>query len=104
MTPALLGLAASLSARPQIDPADVSPGLLGFIPVFLIALAVIGLGLSMTSKLRKVNKRQALLDAADAAAAKAAGQDGPGASSRGSGSTAAGDSPTDTPSDGPARP
>jgi len=51
-----------------VDPADVSPGLLGFFTVFLIALACIGLFRSLTSKLRNVNHRQALLDAEEAAA------------------------------------
>ena len=55
--------------REEIDPGDVSPGLLGFLPVFLIALACIGLFLSLTSKLRKVNRRQERLDAEEAAAA-----------------------------------
>lgn len=66
MTSAPLALAPLLAV---VDPADVSPGLLGFLPVFFIALACIGLFLSLTSKLRKVNRRQALLDAEEAAAA-----------------------------------
>lgn len=55
-----------------LDPVDVSPGLLGFLPVFLIALVCVGLFLSLTSKLRKVNRRQARLDAEEAAAAGSA--------------------------------
>jgi len=62
-----------------INPGDVSPGLLGFLPVFVIALACIGLFLSLTSKLRKVNRRQERLDAQEAAATLlAAGEDGTG--------------------------
>jgi len=57
----------SPSLRGGPDPADISPGLLGFLPVFLIALACIGLFLSLTSKLRKVNRRQAREDAEEAA-------------------------------------
>ncbi|QTE28855.1 hypothetical protein [Pengzhenrongella sicca] len=55
-----------------IEPGLVSPGLLGFLPVFAIALVCIGLFLSLTAKLRKVNHRQARLDAEEAAAADAA--------------------------------
>lgn len=102
MTPALLDLAALPAAGPgsgplpgtlatataapapspggEVDPADISPGLLGFLPVFFIALACIGLFLSLTSKLRKVNRRQALLDAEEAAAA---GAPAPGAGAAG---------------------
>ena len=76
----------SPSLRGNLEPGDVSPGLLGFLPVFLIALACIGLFLSLTSKLRKVNRRQAQLDAEEAAAAAAA----PGAAGP------AGDGPDDT--------
>ena len=60
----------------NLEPGDISPGLLGFLPVFLIALACIGLFLSLTSKLRGVNRRQAQLDAEEAAAAAAAGAAG----------------------------
>ncbi|RYV50498.1 hypothetical protein [Pengzhenrongella frigida] len=56
----------------DLEPGDVSPGLIGFLPVFLIALACIGLFLSLTSKLRKVNRKQAQIDAEEAAAASAA--------------------------------
>jgi hypothetical protein len=47
---------------------EVSPGLLGFVPVFLIALACVGLFLSLTRHLRRVTVRQAMLDAEDEAA------------------------------------
>ncbi len=53
----------------SLEPGDVSPGLIGFLPVFLIALACIGLFLSLTNKLRGVNRRQAQIDAEEAAAA-----------------------------------
>jgi len=53
----------------NLEPGDISPGLIGFLPVFLIALACIGLFLSLTSKLRGVNRRQAQIDAEEAAAA-----------------------------------
>ena len=59
----------SPNQQPELDPANVSPGLLGFLPVFAIALVSIGLFLSLTAKVRKVNHRQAGLDADEAAAA-----------------------------------
>jgi hypothetical protein len=56
---------------------EVSPGLLGFLPPFLIALACVGLFLSLTRHLRRVNVRQAQIDAAEAEAARS-GEDHPG--------------------------
>jgi hypothetical protein len=47
----------------SFSPLEVSPGLAGFIPVFLIALACIVLFLSLTRHLRRVTVRQAQLDA-----------------------------------------
>lgn len=44
---------------------EVSPGLAGFIPVFLIAVACIGLFLSFTRQMRRVAVRQAQRDALD---------------------------------------
>ena len=49
----------------SFSPLEVSPGLAGFIPVFLIALACIVLFLSLTRHLRRVTVRQAELDAAE---------------------------------------
>lgn len=50
------------------EPWEVSPGLLGFVPVFLIALACVGLFLSFTRQMRRVTVRQAQRDAQEAAA------------------------------------
>ena len=56
----------SPSPSPEsFSPLEVSPGLAGFIPVFLIALACIVLFLSLTRHLRRVTVRQAELDAAE---------------------------------------
>jgi hypothetical protein len=49
---------------------EVSPGLLGFIPVFLIAVACVFLFLSLTRHMRRVTVRQAQRDAEDARAAE----------------------------------
>ena len=43
--------------RPDLEVTDVSPGLGGFLAIFVVAIAVIFLMLSMTKKLRKVNHR-----------------------------------------------
>jgi hypothetical protein len=51
----------------DLQPFDVSPGLLGFIPPFLIAVACVGLFLSLTRHLRRVAVRQAQMEAAEAA-------------------------------------
>lgn len=39
--------------RPELDPYDVSPGLVGFLVMFVIALACILLFLSLTKHLRR---------------------------------------------------
>jgi hypothetical protein len=85
VSPAVLVLPASLTssadvtasvAQPSPTPTgptgefqdfEVSPGLLGFIPPFLIALACVVLFLSLTRHLRRVTVRQAQIDAAEAA-------------------------------------
>lgn len=41
--------------RPGLDPTDVSPGLLGFVFMFVLAVAVIFMMLSMNKKMRKVS-------------------------------------------------
>ncbi len=64
------------------SPLEVSPGLLGFVPVFLIALACVLLFLSLTKQLRRVKVRQAQLDAAEAAGA-GRGEPGPDAGGTG---------------------
>jgi hypothetical protein len=89
------------------EPWEVSPGLLGFVPVFLIALACVGLFLSLTRQMRKVTVRQAMRDADDAAALREGGlREAPGdGSARGDGSggpagpaaPAGGDRPGDGP-------
>ena len=69
--------------QPGLEPGDVSPGLLGFLPVFAIALVCIVLFRSLTTKLRGVRRRQELLDAEEAAALDAAGDPAPGGEARG---------------------
>ncbi|MFC4613751.1 hypothetical protein ACFO3K_03430 [Cellulomonas algicola] len=56
---------ALLAAAPSPSPSDVeltapgggSPGFLGFVVTFLLAVAAIGLFLSLTKQLRKVDRR-----------------------------------------------
>ena len=43
--------------RPDLEVTDVSPGLEGFLAIFVVVIAAIFLMLSMTRKLRKVNHR-----------------------------------------------
>ena len=42
-------------SRGELDPNDVSPGLLGFVVMFAIVLACIPLFRSMTSKIRRID-------------------------------------------------
>ncbi len=44
-------------SQTELDPYDVSPGLLGFLVIFAVALALIGLLVSMSRKIRGVNYR-----------------------------------------------
>ena len=43
--------------REDLDASEVSPGLAGFLAIFVVVVATIFLVLSMTRKLRKVNHR-----------------------------------------------
>jgi hypothetical protein len=58
----------SPSPLPQADPSLGSPGFIGFVFTFVLAVVVIGLGLLMTRELRKVNRRARLAAAAEAGA------------------------------------
>ncbi|WP_298459498.1 hypothetical protein [uncultured Cellulomonas sp.] len=60
------------------EPTEVSPGLQGFIPVFLIAVASLALFLSLTRHLRRVTVRQAAVDAREAEEARGVVDGGPG--------------------------
>jgi hypothetical protein len=55
----------SPSPLPQADPGLGSPGFIGFVFTFGLALVVIGLALLMTRELRKVNRNARLAAAAD---------------------------------------
>lgn len=83
MTPALL-LAATPSPAPsplpQADPSLGSPGFIGFVFTFVLALVVIGLALLMSRELRKVNRNARLAAAEEAAGRRGADEpagDGP---------------------------
>ncbi|HWS57553.1 MAG TPA: hypothetical protein VN257_03370 [Actinotalea sp.] len=54
--------------REGLDPDDVTPGLLGFLVIFAAVLACIPLFWSMTGKLRRVEHRARLEDAATSVA------------------------------------
>jgi hypothetical protein len=81
----LAGLAGlDVLAAKGVNPDDVTPGVVGFIAIFLIAVAVVFLVIDMTRRIRRVRYRAeiaAKLDAeqaaAEAAAAEAAQSSGP---------------------------
>ena len=68
-----VGVGMTVEPSPAPTPAqdvsfetwEVSPGLVGFIPVFLIAIACIVLFRSLTQQMRRVAARQAHQDALD---------------------------------------
>jgi hypothetical protein len=72
------GLVSVVTPSPTPTPTGVaatslgSPGITGFIVTFLVALALIGLFLSLTRHLRIVDRRSRQRDEAEAAAAAAA--------------------------------
>ncbi|WP_265523504.1 hypothetical protein [Oerskovia flava] len=41
--------------RPDLEPTDVSPGLPGFLAIFLLAVACVGLFLGLSRQLRRMN-------------------------------------------------
>ena len=40
--------------RPELEPTDVSPGLVGFLAIFLVALATVGLFFALSRQLRRM--------------------------------------------------
>lgn len=75
MIPGLVTLAQTSVAQATtdgFDPNDVSPGVLGFLVIFVAALACIPLFWSMTAKLRKVDRKARLEEEAAAPADPAA--------------------------------
>lgn len=82
----LLNLAATVtptpgddpSLRPGLDPAQVTPGLLGFLATLFLVIAVIFLIRDMARRIRRVRYREmANLEAEQAAEAQDGGPDGP---------------------------
>ncbi len=82
---ALTGLGAVLAALPSPSPSpsiqvttpdEASPGIAGFLVTFAVAIAAIGLFLSLTRHLRVVDRRARQREAAEAA--EAGGTDGVG--------------------------
>ncbi|GAB3548297.1 hypothetical protein GCM10027404_11920 [Arthrobacter tumbae] len=79
----LLNLAATVtpapgddpSLRPGLDPADVTPGLLGFLATLFLVIAVIFLIRDMTRRIRRVRYREmANLEAEEARTRESAGE------------------------------
>ncbi|WP_043109790.1 hypothetical protein [Paraoerskovia marina] len=71
----LLVAAEDPDLRPELDPYDVSPGLVGFLVMFVIALACILLFLSLTKHLRRSKHNESLRDRE---AHRGDAEDGPG--------------------------
>ncbi|KRF05147.1 hypothetical protein ASH00_12060 [Arthrobacter sp. Soil782] len=83
----LLNLAATVtpapgddpSLRPGLDPADVTPGLLGFLATLFLVIAVIFLIRDMTRRIRRVRYREmALLEEEEARQRPEEARRGPG--------------------------
>ena len=64
-------VAPTPSPAPQVDPQLGSPGFIGFLWIFLVAVALILLVMSMGRHLRKVQRNERLRAAAEEAAAGA---------------------------------
>lgn len=89
--------------REGVDPEDVSPGLLGFLVIFAVALACIPLFRSMTSKLRRVDHRARLEAEVEGEASDHHAVEDPGDGAAAPDGTAPGPLPPDGPG-GPAGP
>ncbi|SDC92137.1 hypothetical protein SAMN05216410_2553 [Sanguibacter gelidistatuariae] len=76
--------------RPDLEVSDVSPGLGGFLAIFVVAVAAIFLMLSMTKKLRKVNHRAGVETTASATFGDGTETSGGSVGSGGSGSGGSG--------------
>lgn len=76
------------AATPSPSPSDVlvsestggSPGFLGFVFTFALAVACVGIFLSLTRQLRRVDRRAKQLEEPDAAVRQADGEGGAGGS------------------------
>ena len=79
MTPLILWLDATPSPIPDFtgDPNQVTPGVIGFVAIFLIAAATVLLLVDMTRRVRRVRYRAEVREQLEAEAAEEAA--GPGA-------------------------
>ncbi|GEM_PF-1098456 len=89
--------------RKDLDPNDVSPGLVGFLAIFLVALATVGLFFALSRQLRRM-RHNAEVQGIGADGPLEAGADGaePGAEGP-DGPTGDGGAPDGAPGGGPAR-
>lgn len=94
--PSILSGIAVLADEQTPDPDSVTPGIVGFIVTFLIALVTLLLVIDMVRRVRRVNYRAQVREELEAEAAAAAAADGSVANTGGAGTT--------TPDDGIGRP
>lgn len=59
----------------ELDPNTVTPGVIGFVLTFLVAVAVVLLVIDMVRRIRRINHRAAVNERLDAEEAAAAEQD-----------------------------
>lgn len=76
----LTAVTPSPSPKPQFDPNDVTPTVLGFVATLLFAVAVILLLLDMNRRIRRVRYRAEITEKLDAERDAANGADAAGAS------------------------
>ena len=63
---ALIAATPSPSPSPQFDPVTVTPGWVGFVITFLIAIVTVALILDMTRRVRRVRYRAEVREMLDA--------------------------------------
>ena len=80
--------------RENLDPNDVSPGLVGFLAIFAVALATVGLFFGLSRQLRRMRHN---------AEAQGIGADGPSAPGDGDDGATSDGAPDGAPGSGPAR-
>jgi hypothetical protein len=62
----LIGVALAATPDPDFDPNTVTPGVIGFIAIFLVAAATVLLGFDVVRRIRRVTYRSEIRERLDA--------------------------------------
>jgi hypothetical protein len=62
----LIGIALAATPDPDFDPNTVTPGVIGFVAIFLVAAATVLLGFDVVRRIRRVTYRSEIRERLDA--------------------------------------